>query len=137
MSHTSIITKIQNCITSNVSYHCMSKSDMVHHVKIKYPGVPDEIILDTILCLIDENILRVSFSVNAVNLYNTTRNQNLLQKICTYLIQMNYTSTYDELVSSFSLTDEQDIANALGILVAKNIIIQNDSQLILKLSNTS
>lgn len=125
MSQKSTSTKIQNNIISNIQFHCMSISDMIYHVRASYPGIPDNMIADTIHMMINENILKVSISVNGVNLYSNLKNQTLIHRIWIYLIQMNYSSSYADIVDAFGMPDQKDIDDAIGILVAKNIITKN------------
>lgn len=107
--------------------HCMTITDMIYHVKIYHPRLFDDIITDAIQMMIEQNIIRESFTVNGVPLYSNLKNQNIIQKIWTYLIQMNYSTTYTDIVNAFGMTAQHDIADAIGILIAKNIIIQNQT----------
>ena len=107
----------------------MTISDMIYHVQNQHPGIPDNIITDTIKMMIEENIIRISVSVNSVCLYLHSNNLNLMQKISIYLIQMNYSSTYEDVLDAFGMTLEQDIADALGVMVAKNIIIKKGNSI--------
>ena len=106
-------------------YHCMTVSDMVYHVQNKYPGIPDDVITETVKMMIEENIIRVYATINNVDLYSHSKNPNLVQKIWTYIIQMNYSATYNDVMDAFGMTSQQDIAKAIGIMVAKNIIVKN------------
>jgi len=112
-----------------MSYHCMTISDMIHHVRNSYPGIPDYTIMDTIKMMIDENTIRISINVNRAGLYSHSKNTTLIQKIWIYLIQMNYSATYDDIMDAFGMTLQQDIADTVGIMVAKNIIIKNGNSL--------
>ena len=105
--------------------HCMTVSDMVHHVQLRYPGISNEIIISTINMMIDENLIFESITVNWIRLYCNFKNPHLIQKIWIYLIQMNYSASYDDILDAFSMTLQDDIANAIGIMVAKNIITKN------------
>lgn len=114
--------------------HCMTVQDMVYHIQKQYAGISDHIVVDTIKMMIDESIIRISFAVNGITLYSNSKNQNLLQKIWTYIVQMNYTTTYDELISAFEMTDENDIADAIGIMLAKNIITKKGNDIALSVN---
>jgi len=107
----------------------MTVLDMIHHTQILYPGIPDDIITDTIKMMIDENIIRVSVTINNVDLYSHSKNPNLIQKIWIYLIQMNYSATYDDVIDAFGMTAKQEIAEAIGMMVALNIVIKNKTHI--------
>lgn len=107
----------------------MTVSDMIYHVQNKYSGIPDDIITETIKMMIEENIIRVYATINNVDLYSHSKNPNLVQKIWIYLIQMNYSATYDNVIDAFGMTAKQDIAEAIGIMVAKNIIIKKGNSI--------
>lgn len=110
-------------------YHCMTISDMIYHVQNKHPGIPDDIITDTIKMMIEENIIRVYATINNVDFYSHSTNPNLIQKIWTYIIQMNYFVTYNDVMDVFDMTSKQDIADALGVMVAKDIIIKKGNSI--------
>ncbi len=112
-----------------MSYHCMTISDMIYHVQNKYPGIPDYIITDTIKMMIEENIIKVFVSINNVDFYSHYKNPNLIQKIWIYLIQMNYSTIYDDVIDAFGMTSQHDITDAIGIMVAKNIIIKDGNSI--------
>ena len=107
----------------------MTVSDMVHHVQNSYPGIPAYTITDTIKTMIEENIIRVYATINNVDFYSHSTNPNLLQKIWLFLVKMNFHCSYDELAHMFNLIDEIDIAEAIGIMVAKNIIIKKGNSI--------
>ncbi len=122
-------TKNRQIIISHMSYQCMTISDMIHHVRNSYPGIPDYTIMDTIKMMIDENTIRISINVNSVGLYSHSTNPTLIQKIWIYLIHMNYSATYGDIMDAFGMTAKQDIADTVGIMVAKNIIIKNGNSI--------
>ena len=134
MSQKSITIRIQRIIISHMQSHCMTVQDMMYHVRKQYPRVPDYIITNTIKMMIDEYIIRISFAVNSIDLYSNSKNQNILQMIWTYIVQMNYTATHDELITAFEMTDENDIADAIGVMVAKNIITKKDNDISLSVN---
>jgi len=109
--------------------HCMTVIDMMYHTKIQHPRILDDVITDVIKMMIDESIIFESISVNGINLYSCFKNLHLIQKIWIYIIQMNYSTAYDELVDAFAMTAQEEIADAIGIMIAKNIITKNKTQI--------
>jgi len=112
-------------ILDHMKFHCMTRQDMLYHAQKSIPGIPEYIINDAIDMMIDEFIIKISETIHCVNFYSNFKNQNLLQKIWVYLLKMNFHCSYSELVHMFDLTKEIDIADAVGIMVAENIIIKN------------
>jgi len=107
----------------------MTIFDMIYHVQNKHPGIPDDIITETVKMMIEENTIRVYTTINNVDFYFHSTNPNLIQKIWTYIIQMNYSVTYNDVMDVFGMSSQQDIADALGIMVAKNIIIKKGNSI--------
>ena len=40
---------------------------------------------------------------------------------------MNYSAAYDDIINAFGIIAQQDIADAIGVLVVKNIIVQHNN----------
>lgn len=108
-----------------MKFHCMTLHDMTYHTQKYFPGIPEYIINDSIQMMIDECIIKIFDVMNGINFYSHFKNQNLLQKIWMYLVKTNFHCSYDELIHMFNLTQEIDIADAIGIMVAENIIIKD------------
>ncbi len=47
---------------------------------------------------------------------------------------MNYDTTHDELIIAFEMTDENNIADVVGIIVAKNIIAKQGNGITLSVN---
>ena len=124
MGQKAIHTKIPGMILRHMQSHCMTMRGMVYHVKQQY-RISDEVIVEVIHAMIADNMIRTSFSVNDVKLYCNSKTHNLSQRIWRYMICMNYTTSYRDVVSAFGLTDEEDVIHCINIMVAQNLIIQN------------
>jgi len=125
LSQKPTIFRIQDLILDHMKFHCMTRQGMIYHTQKSIPGIPEYIINDAIDMMIDECIIKISETINSVNFYSNFKNKNLLQKIWMYILKMNFHCSYGELVHMFNLTREIDIADAVGIMVAENIIIKN------------
>jgi len=125
LSQKPTIIRIQNVILDHMKFHCMTIPDMIYHTQKYFPGIPEYIINDSIQMMIDECIIKIFDTMNYIDFYSNFKNQNLLQKIWMYLVKTNFHCSYNELVHMFNQTQEIDIANAIGIMVAENIIIKD------------
>ncbi len=111
-----------------MSYHSMTIPDMMHHASESYPGIPDDVMLDAIKAMIGDNVIRVLFTINNENMYSCYTNPNLANRIWKYMIHMGFLATYDDILSAFGNVDCDSVSDALGLLIAKNIISNDDDE---------